>query len=215
MDRVKAIPVMINGQAGYDIRVTDPQATVQDYLDAVNNFIETAKCYRTRKPGTDSCFGCDLCCQERIPVTLIDVLNLAGGELGKFVGQMLHVYVEGRVVDITMGLDESGRCRYLDSSRGICGNYGKRPLVCQTFICCPSTQNAKKVREEIINAGEDELVRKWFEIKTKNNNLIIHEGVLAAPDIRDYRRTPFAGVSSYEALRLKDVCTPRLWNRIT
>ncbi len=215
MDRVEAVPVVINGQAGYDIRVADPGATVQDYLDAVNRFIEAAQCYRARKPEADSCFACDLCCQERIPVTLIDALNMAEGDLGRFVGEMLHVYVEGRVVDITMGLNEAGKCLCLDSSRGLCRNYGKRPLVCQTFICCPLTRDARKLREEIVNAGEDELVRKWFKIKTWNNNLIIHEAVSPRPDPGDYPRTPFAGAVSYRQVRLKDVCTPRLWKRIT
>ncbi|WP_418790801.1 YkgJ family cysteine cluster protein [Phosphitispora sp. TUW77] len=215
MDRVKVIPVLIDGKIGYDIEVTDPGATVQEYIDAVNNFIDTAKYCRIRNPETDSCFGCDLCCQERIPVTLIDVLNMSEGKFRQFVCEMLHVYVEGRVVDITMSLDELERCRYLDNSLGICSNYRKRPLVCQTFICCPATRNANKLREEIINAGEDELVRKWFKFRDKNNNPIIHEGILPAPDIRDYCPTPFAGAVSYDQVKLIDLCNSRLWHKLT
>ena len=216
MNRVEAVPIMINGQAGYDIRVIDPDATVQDYLDAVNYFIETAKCYRFSNSEAESCFGCDLCCQERIPVTIIDVLNLSECQKGieQTVNSLLHVYVEGRIVDITMGLDDSGRCRFLDRARGVCRNYSKRPLVCQTFICCPSTRNAKKLREEIINTGEDELVRAWFKMTDKKGNLIIHEGAFPSPDAGDYPKTPAAGATSYESVKLRDICSPVLWRKI-
>jgi hypothetical protein len=136
---VQAVPAMVNGQAGYDLRVNDQAATVQDYLEAVQRLSRSDKCYRSRRPEAASCFGCDLCCRERVPVTLIDVLQLAGGSIGRTIERtienLLHVFVEGRVVDITMGLDETGGCRLLDRTRDICKAYQQRPLVCRTFIC--------------------------------------------------------------------------------
>ncbi len=224
---VEAVPVQIHGRAGYDIRVNDPEATVQDYIDAVERFMEQNEFYRSRRPELDTCFACDLCCQERIPVTLVDAWNLAGsgankrlnmeeagGTLKNVIEKLLHVFVDRKMVDITMGLDESGRCRLLDLT-GICTDYGRRPLVCRTFVCCPSARNAKQLREEIVNSGEDELVRAWFGIKGADGLLIMHEADFPRPDPRDFPETPFFKAADYTQVKLKDICSPRLWGRIT
>ncbi len=215
LKKVEAVPAMINGQVGYDIRVNDRTASVQDYINAVNSFIRLGKCCRSRNPEAESCYGCDSCCRERIPVTLIDALNLIDGGMEKTIENLFHVFLEGPVVDITMGLDEAGRCLLLDGTKRICRAYPKRPLVCRTFICCPSTQNARMLREEIVNAGEDELVRTWFNIRGKNGFFIIHEAVSPCPDVLDYPPTPFSGAADYRQVKLEDVCSPRLWRKLT
>lgn len=214
MHNVDVISLNIRGQLGYDIRVNNEQATVQDYINALDNFIEHSGCYRSRNVRVDSCYGCNICCQERIPVTLVDALKLSGSNLNNCFRDLLYVYVDGRVVDITMGLDEHGRCIFLDKEKGICSNYLNRPLVCHTYVCCPSTRTAKELREEIVNAGEDELVRRWFNIKGANGRLVIHEGVSPKPDARDYPGTPFSGADEYTQVRLKDICSPALWKKL-
>ncbi len=214
MVNIDVIPVNIRGQLGYDVRVNSEQATVQDYIDALDNFIEHSGCYRSRNEIADSCYGCNLCCQERIPVTLVDALKICGNDIKRCFKDVLYVYVEGRVVDITMGLDDEGRCIFLDKEKGICSNYLNRPLVCHTFVCCPSTRTAKELREEVVNAGEDELVRSWFNIKGANGRLVIHEGVSPKPDARDYPVTPFSGSEDYRQVRLKNICSPGLWKRL-
>jgi len=212
--RVEAVPILIKGRAGYDILVNDPEATVQDYIDALERFIEENTCYRSRVPDLASCYSCDLCCRERIPVTLVDAVRLSDRGLQETVANLLHVFVDGRVVDITMGLDETGRCIFLDRGKRLCTAYQKRPLVCRTFICCPSTRKARQLREEIVNAGEDELVRAWFGIKGKNRSPIIHEGVAPRPHPADYAKTAFYGVDEYSRVKLKKVCSPGLWNML-
>lgn len=213
MDKVEAAPAVINGQLGYDIKINDNDATVQDYIDAIDKFIEESGCYRSRQPELTSCLGCDLCCQERIPVTLVDALKLAEGNLELALKKYLHVYVEDRVVDITMALDEKGRCLLLNQN-GLCSDYSKRSLVCHTFVCCPSTKNAKQLREEIVNSGEDELVRNWFKIRNNNGSLIIHDALDPAPELSDYMVTPFAGCKDYDEVKLRDVCSPQLWKKL-
>jgi Fe-S-cluster containining protein len=215
MNRVEAVPTEIKGQTGYDIRVLDAGATVQEYIDAINSFIEEKACYRTRKPAQENCYGCDLCCQERAPVTAVDAYGL-GEDLRETLLQKLHVCVEDRVVDIILARNDEDKCRLLNTEKGICTIYGKRPLVCQTFICCPSTKNAKQLREQVVNAGEDELVRQWFAIgqKSVDNNLIIHEAFEPAPDMTDYPQNAFAGAKNYSDVKLRDICSPSLWSRI-
>lgn len=212
MGKVDVVPVVIKGRTGYDIKVRDSDATVQDYIDALNSFIGEIKCSRTRAPDRDSCYACNLCCQERIPVTLIDAYNLGGkGKVLESIKKFFHVYVEDRVVDITMGLNESGCCRFLDPVKGICSNYLSRPMVCQTFICCPSTWAAQQLREEVVNAGEDELVRSWFKSDNGAGGYVINEAVNPRLNPEDYPATPFKGKTSYAQVKLKDVCTKKLW----
>lgn len=212
--KVEALPVEMKNRIGYDICVNDPEATVQDYVDALDKFILQKDCFRSRNSMLKSCFACDLCCQERIPITIIDALKLSEKGLQHALENLFNVYVEERVVDITMALHDSGRCKFLSKDKGICEAYQNRPLVCHTYICCPATHAAKQLREEIVNAGEDELVREWFKIKGKNGGLIIHEAVLPQPNLSDYHRTPFAGVNDYAQIKIKDVCTPELWRKI-
>jgi Fe-S-cluster containining protein len=213
--RIEAVPIVIKGRTGYDIKVRDPQATVQDYVDALNRFIEEIPCFRTRTPERETCYSCDLCCKERIPVTLIDVYSLAGNRnIQEVIRNSLHVYVQDRVVDITMRLNESGCCIYLDSAKGICSNYMNRPLVCQTFICCPATIAAQQLREEVVNTGEDELVRSWFKVGQETGTFLINEAVNPDLDPEDYPATPFQAKTSYGQVRLKDVCTGELWQQI-
>jgi len=216
VDKVEAVPVLIKGRRGYDIKVRDSNATVQDYIDALNRFIEITPCSRARAPEKNPCYACNLCCQERIPVTLIDAYNLGGkSNIAEVITGFFHVYVEDRVVDITMGLDDSGCCRFLDPQKGICANYINRPMVCQTFICCPATDEAKQLREEVVNAGEDELVRSWFKSGKQAGRYIISEAVNPRLDPDDYSPTPFSGKTGYAQVRLKDVCAKKLWQKIS
>jgi len=215
LKRVEAVPAVFKGKMGYNIKVNDPRATLQDYIDAVEMFISGSGCFRSRKPELETCYGCDLCCQERIPVTMVDVFNLTGPNVEEAFKKFLHVYVDRRVVDITMALDGRGKCIFLDNTKGTCTVYNMRPLVCRTFICCPSTGGAKKLREEIVNTGEDELVRSWFLTGENGITPIIHEGVSPSPDISDYPPTPFARTRDYNKIRIKDVCSPQTWKRLT
>jgi len=226
--KVKVIPVKIKNKTGYDIQITDSTATVQDYLDALNYAILREPLARTRAPGKGKkCYGCDLCCGERIPLTLPDALALsallaqrAGSsnvqnssasnfpQLQKFLARYGYVLVEGRAVDITLRLDEDGFCPFLDRKRRLCTVYEARPLVCQTFICCPQTRRARDLRSAIVNTGEDELVRQWLLATTQTGKPpLIHEAL--EPDLRleDWKATAFASKINYSQVFLKDICS--------
>ncbi|MEW6661636.1 MAG: YkgJ family cysteine cluster protein [Bacillota bacterium] len=226
MDKPKVIarPVDIKGKTGLDILVADPNASVADYLSAVDGFISRAPVERSRSQGSPCCLGCYACCQERIPLTSIDYDRLFTHHLAKaeeqpwrrFLDKISLISVKGRQVDITMRLDQEGLCIYLDRNKGLCSIYPIRPLVCRTYICAPLSKNAMDLRELVVNLGEDELVRLWLEDAAQVKEIpAYHEG--DQPDLRieDWGESPFSGKKDYRDVLLKDLCTPGLWNRLS
>ncbi|AQS59540.1 YkgJ family cysteine cluster protein [Desulforamulus ferrireducens] len=202
----------------YDIEVLDPQATIQDYLDAINYFIET-----TMEPP---CRGCDECCWERIPLTSIDALTYVeklaeqldlekNWPLLSFLKDYCYIYVEGPVVDISLGYTLEGACGFLNQEERICSNYMARSLVCQSFVCLESSEQAQELRSQLVNAGMDELVRLWLiQSQQAGQKPFMHEQHQAAPCLEDYPVNAFTGKVGYGQVLLKDVCTPELWGQI-
>lgn len=82
------------GGYGYDLVVTDPQATVADYLQAVAALEDREGLARQRNPGGD-CYGCPRCCTGRIPLTSIDVLRLAASGPGGTIEGLLRANTPG------------------------------------------------------------------------------------------------------------------------
>lgn len=220
MDKVIVSAKKISDVTGYDVAIADPEATVQDYLNALNEAIENLGLHRGRARRR-TCKGCDLCCAERLPLTVIDVLRLRAetapdAALNAWLERYAHVLAEGPVVDITMSRPIDGRCCLLDRASRTCRLYSARPLVCQTFICSPQTKRARRLRDLIVNKGEDQLVREWLlEARRTGSDPVIHEGYNAAPRLKDYPPTPFEGKEKYSQILLRDICTPGLWKELT
>ncbi|MEW6540552.1 MAG: YkgJ family cysteine cluster protein [Bacillota bacterium] len=176
---------------------------------------------RGRAPGRGACTGCDRCCAERLPLTWIDCLNLKAAVapeagLADFLAAYAHVLVNGPAVDIILAAGADGSCCLLDRQNRTCRAYHARPLVCRTFICCPSTARARRLRAVLTNRGEDELVRQWLlDARRSRQPPLIHEGSSPRPRLGDWPPTPFAGCSSYREVTLKAVCPPGLWRALT
>lgn len=221
--KVKAFAVNIGGRKGYDLIVSHEAASVQDYLDALNELIEKGNLHRSRA-SVSTCEGCPGCCNERIPLTSVDIKNLMRAEevsLGqedsynKVLGCYSQVIVEDRAVDIILGSNSVGNCLFLDQQQGKCRIYQWRPLVCQTFICAPSSLKAKNLRETVVNQGEDQLVREWL-LEAQNRGIppVIHLGDDPNPVIEDWEKTVFNGKNHYNQILLKDICAPSLWEEL-
>ncbi|ABO50687.1 protein of unknown function UPF0153 [Desulforamulus reducens MI-1] len=212
------VKVFIKNKDVYDLQILDETASVQDYLDAINKFIDE----NTNPP----CRGCDECCWERIPLTSIDVLNYInqlGGALVldnewpllDFLDQYTYIYAEGGAVDISLGFTQEGACHFLDQEQHICGSYTARSLVCQSFICMESTKSAQDFRSELVNTGMDELVRLWMsQCKDAGIRLFYHEEYQASPQGEDYPENGFTGKKTYKDVLLKEVCSLEVWNNI-
>lgn len=210
---VSVLPRRFGESLGYDVVVNEKTVTVQDYLDAVNKAFLRLKLSRQRNSGQSECFGCDRCCAERAPLTIIDCFTLSVAmdvkSLSGFITRYTTVSVRGPVVDITLRLLEDGRCIFLNRKNRTCRVYPVRPFVCQTFICSPATERVQALREAVANEGEDELVRRWLK-----TNRVIHYAENPAVDERDWPKTPFHGKWRYNMVPLRQVVPRRLWREL-
>ncbi|MGQ9755557.1 MAG: YkgJ family cysteine cluster protein [Desulfotomaculales bacterium] len=210
-------PMAIKKSRGYDVTITDAQATIGDYLDALEKFLDTVPLDKLRNPRGD-CLGCDLCCYERIPLTSIDYFrlakHLAGSDGRAFFDRFAWVTVDGRAVDITLRRDDRGRCCFLDPQEKVCRVYRVRPFVCRTFTCAPASQRALRLRSIITNTGEDELVRIWLALSDHAGRLLVHEAHRPSVKRSDWGPTPFNGQISYADIRLKTVCPSNFWRTL-
>lgn len=197
--------------------------SVQDYLDAVNEAILSLDLFRSRGKEKKLCYGCDVCCGERMPLTAIDLRVLAQSPivrgklevdfeaapeeaLVKMVKRFCRIYVKGRTVDITLRLEEDGKCPFLNRQAGTCTVYNYRPFVCQAYICCPVSTEALELCQAIVNSGEDELVRLWLSYAHETSmELWYDEADVPAVNIEDWQPGPFTGKDSYHQVMLKDI----------
>lgn len=219
--KVRVRVQQFGGHAGYDVQVADREATVGDYLTALQRALAGYCFYRSRNPG--GCRGCDLCCADRAPLTILDgnLFRHTGwnkvesrereeaGAVLQWVGQYAWITVTGQAVDITLQRDEDGKCLFLDRVTRLCRVYPYRPLVCRTFICSPRSRRAARLHEAVINAAEDALVRYLLlAARSRGSAFPVHEAVNPAIDIRDWlpRRAYCQG--NFLATPLVEICPP-------
>ena len=246
--RVKVELVPFASECGYEIRVAHPQATVGDYLRALETLVGEPALTRRRNPG-GTCYACPRCCAERIPITSIDLMRLAGVQevtggvpdpgrrprlsadgpraddrrgatvrphpLLSAVKEYGWVSVWGRVVDITLRRGEAGECVFLDLGSGLCRQYHRRPLVCRTYFCSPCGPLARKVREAVVNRGQDELVRLLLE-HAGPYGFPINEADDADLRLEDWQEpnNPYRGKTDYDEVLLREVLSQKLWKRV-
>jgi len=207
---------------GYDLEILDERASVQDYLDGLNEFQEKY---------VDNCKGCDGCCYERIPLTSIDVLQYLDdpevaaelktmqkegqSPLSAFIENYCYVSGTGPVLDIALKRNPDYSCIFLNRDEKTCTNHRSRSFVCQSFVCLPHGEGAGKLRDVILNTGEDDLVHRYLlEAKEKGVLPVIHENNQAAPSLDDYPGNPFTGKSRYHQVLIKDIIPQKLWQEL-
>ncbi|GFN23566.1 YkgJ family cysteine cluster protein [Thermanaeromonas sp. C210] len=193
METIEVRPWRVNGKGGYDLVITSPLATVDDYIRAMGR-VEELDIYRSYRSGRGDCQSCPHCCGGRLPLTLRDVLVLRDGlqaltgklvNLRDLIANYCTVQKMGPALDITLRTDGEGYCIFLSPTDNSCRLYRYRPLVCRTFYCCPATRRAGELRSAVINGGEDELVYFW------------QTGKLPVPRIY-----------------LRNLCSPALWKAL-
>lgn len=204
--------VSLDGQIGYDVEVSGEGATVAQYLEGLN---------RLQEKYFDQCYGCDGCCWERAPLNGIDVLAYIDAmwkeERQKapysfFLQNYAHVHNEDGVLDISLKRGEDGACVFLNKEKKCCNTHRCRSLVCQSYICIPQTQRAELLRQQMVNAGIDDLARRYYlECEAQGLDFFAHSGGGKTLDLRDYPENGFSGKEDFGQVLLKDLVTAELW----
>lgn len=211
-------PYQKGNSIGLDVQINSAEATIEDYYQALDSYILNGQYQRFRSTTTD-CEGCDTCCQERIPLTSIDVFTLkkaVAPDLGlnDFLRRYCYVSINGPVLDISLAHNAQDSCLFLNLVTGKCLNYAARPLVCHTYICTPLSPRARKLRETVINTGMDELVRLMLAEAENPEKLPCHEAFEPAVDPEDWPQNKWTGRDNYSAIKLKDILPERLWQEL-
>lgn len=215
--KIKFFSFQKNGVMGIDVCVLSPDAAVSDYLEALDEYILNGELTRLRA-AANQCEGCEICCGERMPLTSVDAFILKEAlapdlTLGQFLNRYTYTAVSGRLVDIMLSRDDEDKCLLLQRQDRRCSRYPFRPLVCRTYICAQLSARAKKLRQEITNTGEDELVRLWVEGYVRGENMI-HEALEADVRPEDWAVSAWTGKQSYGDVKLAEILSAQLWQRL-
>ena len=195
MDTLAFEIIKVEDGFAYDVHLLDESATVADYIRLLDAFLDEK---------VAPCLGCDLCCSQRIPLTLPDIYTYAGKErdsIAAFIKEKAEVRYNGKAVDVKLGQRGDDSCIFLDRENQKCSDHIHRSLTCHTYICLPQTPRARALREDLINNGEDALVAALFDL-----GLLEDEGRSEHYPIKD----AWQG-KTFEEIRLKDVLSPSVF----
>jgi len=207
---------IIQGRPGYELNIIDKKASIQDLLDELNLFIEEGNLERCWPAGQNNCYGCDLCCHEPLPLTLIDVKNICQIKGISLIDAFKYLWVETQdnVIDITLRRSRGGRCIFLQSD-STCSIYENRPFLCQTYICCHTTPQMEELRSQVVNMGMDELIRASIqEFSLVGRSLPLNRSHNARVDIKDWSRNQFTDKYNYSQILIKNVLTSDLFKHM-
>ncbi|MDD2510567.1 MAG: YkgJ family cysteine cluster protein [Syntrophomonas sp.] len=197
----------------YEIKIRNPNLSLQDLLNEINEFFDRAKLSRMWPGNKKDCSGCGICCYEPLPLTAIDVENIIRAKELDFkdVFRYLWLKAQGNVVDITLRRRKNQSCVFLNSRSNICSIYSYRPFACQTYICCPGPPAMDKLRSQVINQGMDELVRQGMcYFYQRGLSLPLKQGKQYKLRMEDWKPNAFTGKKSYSQLLLKDIVSSDL-----
>lgn len=150
----------------YDVQILNSQATVGDYLQALEEF---------QAQTLADCKGCDGCCHERAPLTIADwqlsrppenqnLSEPADADLAAWLQEWAELHFFGQAIDLRLPRRPNGACRFLEQEQKCCTRHRQRSFTCRTHCCLPKTERAEALRAILINAGEDALVRRLLQM---------------------------------------------------
>ncbi len=212
MTKVQFKKTTQKGFPDFELQIKSGNASIQDFLNVMNNFIENGALPRRWPANTSSCYGCDLCCHEPLPVTSVDIENICRtlqiGFMSAF--KYLWVEVQSNIVDITLKRKKGQNCIFLHPD-GTCRIYKARPFLCQSYICTNTPESINKIRSEIVNQGMDELVRKAIvSYKLQGKTIPVNRGSTRYLNLTDWSRNCFSDKKSYSEILLKNVLSSDL-----
>ena len=184
--------IKVDDSFAYDVTLLDEDATIGLYIEALDAFLEEK---------VAPCLGCDLCCKQRIPLTLPDLYGYAGfdgADQQAFLEEKTEIRKNGLAYDVKLAQRDDNSCVFLDRKNQRCLDHPRRGLVCHTYICLPQTERARILREALINSGEDALVGHLFRLGVLKDE----KGQNNYPTLSAWEGKTFAEI------KLRDILSP-------
>ncbi len=202
------------GIFGYDVQVMNENATVGDYLAALEDF---------QTKTLADCKGCDGCCHERAPLTLADFYyseyyQQGGRKIAAWLAEVADLQFFGQAADLTIRRTADGACHLLDAAAKCCARHQYRTFTCRSHCCLPKSERAEALRAAIINAGEDELLRRLLAELSETGAMDFLPGKarLSGADAADYAANGFSRLPGerWREARLAEIADAALWREL-
>ena len=125
-----------------------------------------------------------------------------------------RAWVDAEAADVCLRRLPAGSCIYLDTDSARCTAYAIRPLVCRTYVCLPSDPAAEALRRQIVNEGENELLRLLGEAAYAFPDLLPCLPPSVAANWRGFRARGFTGKKNFADVFIREVVRQGLWEKL-
>lgn len=234
-------PKSIDRLTGLDLVILEPDASLQDLVDAIQPYAGCAgDIHKLQLRGPGDCMGCvNNCCNTSIiapdPIGFDRMARRMGLSSEEFLANRFDQ--EGLAHGVVRL--QSFPCTFLSAER-TCTIYEDRALICRLFICCPITPALENLIQNALGAGLASLANRLRQeghleqinpdgYRDQSRAMVAYE----AGFDRFYRRwvagqaeegeeqppawtaNPFDGAASYAEIPLWAFVTPDDWRTLT
>ena len=151
---------IIDGKKGIDLEIYDKTASVQDLLDAIQQWCDDGEIFKAYLPEEKgSCCGCPVnCCRECYVIP--DAVSFYQWEsyLGMPAAELVEYCLDADCLSRGIPRLRSSPCLFLQDR--LCQIYPYRTLICRLYICTLMSDRASEVVYRVAAAGQGELVRR-------------------------------------------------------
>lgn len=159
--RLALIPKRIDQLTGLDLIILEPEATLQDLVDALQPYASTVgEIHKLQLRGPGDCKGCvNNCCQTSIIAP--DPIGFAAiaRRLGLGAADFLAAHCDPDALARGQVRLNSFPCTFLSPER-TCSIYEDRALICRLFLCCPLSPALENLIQNALGAGLAALARQ-------------------------------------------------------
>lgn len=157
-------PKQIDRLTGLDLIILEPDATLQDLVDAIQPYAGCAgDLHKLQLRGPGDCKGCvNNCCNTSIiapdPIGFHRMARRTGLSAEAFLADRFDP--EGLAHGVVRL--HSYPCTFLSADR-ICTIYEDRALICRLFLCCPISPALENLLQNALGAGLASLAHRLRE----------------------------------------------------
>lgn len=202
-------PCRIEGKIGLELAITDPSATVEDLVEAIQPWCADQYIYKQYlNENRGSCEGCPVnCCRESMVIPDVVSFQRLCRTLEVEAEEFFARYIDPEMLKQGLPSIKSSPCVFLNDK--LCSVYQSCTLICRFYLCTLISDRASSLLYRVIAAGTGEFIR-W----ARSTGRIPAE---ARPSEKGFNRmlwdlihpesispdNPFQGVSSYQEVPLK------------